>query len=330
MRTPSIRLLIPTLASILLFAAATAVAAPKPPKPGPGPTPTPTPVPSGGDHQSPTTPTNLRVTGATAYSVSFAWNPSTDNSGSFVYRICCGDNSSATVPAPASSYTFVGGVRPHNTYSFRMFAQDAAGNVSNYSNIVTVTTPADASPPTNPVITLNAVGPTHAALSWSASDEGGPLWFNVFKDGALYFQITRATSGNVVFLQYETTYTFTVQARDYSGKLSPISDAIVVTTLPRNTSDVTPPTTPIVNAHTPGDAEIDLSWTWGPATDDVTPRPLMRYDIFLNGVIDHSLVGYENAVLYGNLGAENTVEVVAVDEAGNRSAPATLVVDLRF
>ena len=323
MRTPSIRLSIPSLASIILFAAAL-VAAPKPPKPGP----TPTPGPSGGDKQAPTTPTNLRVTGATAYSVTFAWNPSTDNSGSFVYRICCGENSSATIPAPASSFTFVGGVRPNATYSFRMFAQDAAGNVSNYSNFVTVTTPADLSPPTNPVITFDAVGPTHAALSWSASDEGGPLWFNVFKDGVPYFQITRQTSGNVVFLQYETTYTFTVQARDYSGKLSPISDAIVVTTLPRNTSDVTPPTTPSLWAHTPGDAEIDL--TWGPATDDVTPRQLMRYDIFLNGVIDHSLVGFEWAVLYGTLGAENTVEVVAVDEAGNRSAPARLVVDLRF
>lgn len=101
-----------------------------------------------------------------------------------------------------------------------------------------------------------------------------------------------------------------------------------MTTLPRNTSDVMPPTTPSLWAHTPGDAEIDLSW--GPATDAVTPRQLMRYDIFLNGVIDHSLVGFEWAVVYGTLGADNTVEVVAVDEAGNRSAPATIVVDLRF
>ena len=323
---------IPTLVVTFLFAASLVAAAPKPsrPKPTPTPAPTPTPGPGGGDRQSPTTPTNLRVTGATAYNVSFAWSPSTDNSGSFVYRICCGENSEATIPAPASTFTFVGGVRPNRTYSFRMFAQDAAGNVSNYSNFVTVTTPADLSPPTNPVITLNAVGPTHAALSWSASDEGGPLWFNVFKDGAPYFQITRNTSGNVVFLQYETTYTFTVQARDYSGKLSPISDPVVATTLPRNTSDVNPPTTPALYGGNIGDGSGEIDVFWGPASDDVTPRPLMRYDIFLNGVIDHSLVGYESAVLYGNLGAENTVEVVAVDEAGNRSAPATLVVDLRF
>jgi chitodextrinase len=287
---------------------------------------------SGGkqDRQPPTTPTNLRVTGATAYNVSFAWNPSTDNSGSFVYRICCGENSSATIAAPASSFTFVGGVRPNRTYSFRMFAQDAAGNVSKYSNTVSVTTPADVTPPTNPVITLNAVGPTHAALAWSADDGGGPLWFTVFQDGAPYFQITRETSGNVVFLQYETTYTFTVQARDFSGKLSPISDPVVATTLPRNTADVNPPTTPALFGGNTGDGSAEIDLFWGPATDDVTPRPIMRYDIFLNGVIDHSLVGYERTVLYGTLGVENTVEVVAVDEAGNRSAPATLVVDLRF
>jgi chitodextrinase len=281
------------------------------------------------DRQAPTTPTNFRVTGATSYNVSFAWNPSTDNSGSFVYRICCGENSSATVPAPASSFTFVGGVRPNRTYSFRMFAVDAAGNVSKYSNTVSVTTPPDVTPPTNPVITLNDVGPTHASLSWSATDEGGPLWFTVFKDGAPYVQTVRETSGNVVFLQYETTYTFTVQARDYANQLSPISDAIVVTTLPRNTSDVTAPTTPGLWGGNPGDGSGEIDLFWGPATDDVTPRPLMRYDIFLNGVIDHSLVGYEKTVLYGTLGIENTVEVVAVDEAGNRSAPATLVVDLR-
>ena len=47
-----------TFALISLLAAATATAAPR-------------------DRISPTTPTNLRVTGATAYSVSLAWSPST-------------------------------------------------------------------------------------------------------------------------------------------------------------------------------------------------------------------------------------------------------------
>jgi hypothetical protein len=37
------------------------------------------------DRTPPPTPTNLRVTGMTPYSVSLAWTPSTDNSGSFTY-----------------------------------------------------------------------------------------------------------------------------------------------------------------------------------------------------------------------------------------------------
>jgi hypothetical protein len=53
------------------------------------------------DRTPPTTPRNLRVTGMTAYSVSLAWDPSTDNSGSFRYKICCANTSSETFPAPA-------------------------------------------------------------------------------------------------------------------------------------------------------------------------------------------------------------------------------------
>jgi len=318
-----------SLAVVALLAATTAAAAPKPPKPGP--TPTPTPGPSGGDHQAPTTPTDLRVTGATAYSVSFAWNPSTDNSGSFVYRICCGDNSSATVPAPASSYTFVGGVRPNSTYSFRMFAQDAAGNVSNYSNFVTVTTPADVTPPTQPVVTVTDVGATHVSLAYSSIEEG-PLWFTVTRDDTVIIHLSREASGTAYFLEPETTHTFRVQARDYSGKLSPVSDPIVATTTPRDTSDTTPPSKPPnfwgdVVDHSAG----EVNMFWNPSTDDVTPELLIRYDIYLNGVFDHATTGgWERAVVYAVLGAVNTLEVYAVDEAGNRSVPVTLTVDLRF
>lgn len=37
------------------------------------------------DRTPPTTPTHLRVTAVSPTSVSFAWDPSTDNSGSFFY-----------------------------------------------------------------------------------------------------------------------------------------------------------------------------------------------------------------------------------------------------
>jgi len=53
------------------------------------------------DRTPPTTPTNLQVTGMTPYSVALAWNPSTDNSGSVTYTICCANVSSETFPGPA-------------------------------------------------------------------------------------------------------------------------------------------------------------------------------------------------------------------------------------
>ena len=66
------------LGSMLAFAPSGASAAPKPKPP---------PTTIAGDKSTPTTPTDLRVTGVTRTSVSLAWNPSTDNSGTFSYVV---------------------------------------------------------------------------------------------------------------------------------------------------------------------------------------------------------------------------------------------------
>ena len=47
------------------------------------------------DKQKPTKPTNLHVTGTTAWSVSLAWNASTDNSGQVSYRVICSNGHAA-------------------------------------------------------------------------------------------------------------------------------------------------------------------------------------------------------------------------------------------
>jgi hypothetical protein len=39
------------------------------------------------DRKPPTKPTNLRVTSLTAHNVTLAWDPSTDDSGTFSYQI---------------------------------------------------------------------------------------------------------------------------------------------------------------------------------------------------------------------------------------------------
>jgi chitinase len=126
----------------------------------------------------------------------------------------------------------------------------------------------------------------------------------------------------------ETTYIFTVQARDFGGNVSALSDPVTVTTEARDSTDTTPPTTPgnlRTNGMQFGDGETWL--TWDQSTDAVTAQSLIEYRVFVNGTYDHSTVGRGNTVLYGNPFSQNTYTVIAVDESGNESTPATIVVD---
>src|SRR5688572_20423681 len=194
------------------------------------------------DRKPPTTPTDLRVTGLTPYTVSLAWNPSTDNSGSVTYQICCANVSSETFPGPASTRVYRAGLEPGRSFTLFIIARDAAGNYSKQSNTVTFTLPRDTTPPAKPTVTVTDVGPTHVSLAWSSVDDGPNLWFNVYLDGSPVRQGVRHTSGTFGPLELETSYTFTVQARDFSGNLSPLSDPVTVTTEARDTTDTVPPT----------------------------------------------------------------------------------------
>lgn len=277
------------------------------------------------DRKPPTTPTNLRVTGMTPYTVSLEWTPSTDNSGSVTYHICCANVSSETFPGPASSRVYRAGLEAGRSFTLRISARDAAGNYSGYSNSVTFTLPRDTTPPTKPNVTVTDVGPTHVSLAWSSVEDGPNVWFSVAMNGNTVLSGSRNTTGTFGPLQPETTYTFVVQARDFGGNNSPLSDPVTVTTEASDTNDTTPPTTPANftdNGMSFGDGETWLFWE--KSTDNVDPQSVIRYDVYVNGVFDHSLMGHNQTVVYGNAGVENTYQVVAVDSAGNQSAPATL------
>src|SRR5687767_1575610 len=82
------------------------------------------------DRTRPTTPTNLRSTAVTSTSVSLAWNPSTDNSGSFVYIVReLNSGQSRTVSQSQTTFTWTA-LQPNRTYRFVVFARDGAGNQS--------------------------------------------------------------------------------------------------------------------------------------------------------------------------------------------------------
>jgi chitodextrinase len=270
------------------------------------------------DRKPPTRPTNLRVTGVTAYSVSLAWTPSTDNVGVVRYVVCCSASGrSQDIPAPASSGAFTAGVEPNRTQTVRIYAVDAANNFSQPSGFVTATTSADTVPPTTPLVSVLGVGPTHVALTWSATDNGPNLWYHVRMNGT-QLPLTKNTTQIFPLLTPEATYTFTVQARDFVNNLSAPSTPVAATTPPPNPDDVTPPTTPTLGTGYISGCEVQLIWT--ESTDDFDPQFAIEYEIYLNGEhVDSTALRFTRTIVYANQNGVNTFAVAAVDSAGNRS-----------
>lgn len=281
------------------------------------------------DRKAPTAPTNLTITGRTAYSVSLSWGASTDNSGSFTYRVVNRTSGkSVVVPGNQTAHTFALSLSPTQTYSFLVHAVDAAGNWSKASNTVTATLPADTTAPAAPQVSLTDSGPTHLTIGWTAQDDDPTLSYFVTMNGSVFSSASSNTSITAALLPPETTFTFTVQARDSGGHWSPVSAPLTATTDPSDPNDTTPPTTPALIGYViDGACEVQLSWN--DSSDDVTPPEFIRYDIYDNGVyIDSTSLGYTQVFEYGIVNGSNTFAVIAVDEAGNSSAPATVTLEL--
>ena len=283
------------------------------------------------DRIPPTAPTDLVVTATTEHSVSLAWGPSTDNSGRFNYIICCA-GSTVTVSQTVTSHTLEG-LQSGKTYILRVYAKDAAGNLSPSSNSVTVTLPGELAAPTKPVVELLDVGPTHASLTWSSTDDGSTIWYSIYIDGQTVSTLNSKTgtftcadvfvSTGCVPLNQETTYTFTVRARDVDGNWSPFSEPLFVTTEAANPADHTPPTQPA--NITAEDIGGHVFLRWDPSTDDFAPQSFIRYDVYVNGELRAVVVGETIAEIEINPGV-STITIIAVDTADNESVPGMITV----
>ncbi len=69
---------------------------------------------------------------------------------------------------------------------------------------------------------------------------------------------------------------------------------------------------------------------WTQSTDNVDAQSEIRYDVYINAVLEPtaSVVGFGRTIFYVTADGAYTFEVVAVDAAGNVSAPATTSADL--
>ena len=281
------------------------------------------PALAAGDRKPPTKPTNLRATSLTPHRVTLAWDPSTDNSGTFTYRVFVSWGSTTSLPQTQTSYSL--SLVPANTYSFYVYAVDGSGNVSQRSNTLTVTTPPDTTPPSAPVVSLAGVNPTEVSLRWTAStDDGLHIRYQVFVNGSPSGVETLNGLAAVVHgLTPQTTYAITVQASDlYGGNLAAPSNTLTVTTPAVSATDTEPPSAP--GCCSGGDVGgLELNIFWGESFDNQTAQASIAYEVYLNGVLDHTTTG-DRAVVYVTQTGDNTIKLIAVDGAGNRSASSSM------
>jgi chitodextrinase len=280
--------------------------------------------------QSAAAPKNLRVTGVTDWTVALMWDAPKGKAPSS-YVVQCSNGHSMTVAGAQTSATFSSGFDYNRTYSFRVYAVSSSGAWSSASNMVTATLLSDTTPAAKPVVSSTGSGPTHVDLAWSYADNDPSPRFDIYVNGQLLYGQVAGTSKRVVFLTPSTAYTFRVRARDSAGNWSDLSEPLMVTTPAANANDDEPPTMP------PGfwggviDGATEAMVFWGNSLDNVTQPEHIRYYLYLNGQFDGATVDpYPHQfTMYLTLGVVNTIEVYAVDEAGNRSAPATMTIDLR-
>jgi hypothetical protein len=279
------------------------------------------------DRTPPTRPTNLRVTSTTSYQVSLAWNPSTDNSGTFSYRVVVSDGATYSVPQGQIAFTLF--VAPIGTYSVSVYAVDGSGNKSQRSNTVSATPPPDTTAPSAPVVSVVGVNPTEMSLEWTASTDDGPyLFYQVFVNGSPNVDAGQKRFAVVHGLAPETTYEITVKARDLYGppNVSAPSNVVTVTTPAISATDTEPPSSPRnLYGWDAGDGAREINLFWTESSDNQTPQASIAYEVYMNGVLDHTTSG-DRAILYANQGGENTFTVIAVDDAGNRSEPASITI----
>jgi len=280
--------------------------------------------------QSVAAPKNLRVTGVTDWTVSLTWDAPKGKALSS-YVVQCSNGHNMSVAGSQTTATFSSGFDYNRTYSFRVYAVSASGDWSSASNTVTATLLTDTTPPARPVVSSTDIGPTHVDLAWSYADVDPSPRFDIYVNGQLQYGQVAGTSKRMVFLRPSTSYTFRVRARDSAGNWSELSDPLAVTTTAADPNDHEAPTVPPNFWGDVIDGATEAMVFFGNSSDNVTSPEHIGYYLYLNGQFDGATVEpYPHQfTMYLTLGVVNTIAVYAVDEAGNRSAPATMTIDLR-
>jgi chitodextrinase len=157
-----------------------------------------------GDTVSPSAPTNLTATAASGTQINLSWTASTDNVGVTGYKVerCQGGGclSFAQIGAPTGTTFGDSGLLASTTYSYRVRATDAAGNLSGYSNTATATTPSS-------TVSVS-LSPKHAGVTTSQKQQFTAAVTDP-QNGGVSWSVDGVNGGNSTVGGVSTTGLFT-------------------------------------------------------------------------------------------------------------------------
>jgi chitodextrinase len=256
------------------------------------------------DTQRPTTPQTLTATNIGMTSFTLGWTASTDNVGVTGYEVYRNNARIATVAGNVTTYNATN-LLAGTAYTYYVIALDLAGNKSNGSATLSVTTAPDTSvqPPSAPSdLTVIDTTLTSISIQWTApaSQPNGLSGYVVLYNGNELPVSASTTQTTVSGLTSSTAYRFTVVAVSSTGVRSEESAPLNAST--DQYVDTTAPTRP-TNLIASQVSDRSATITWTASTDD---SAVYSYTIYLEGV------------------ELDTIEAFYLNEDGDTVYPSTL------
>ncbi len=221
-----------------------------------------------GDTEPPVAPEECSVSKVSYRTATLNWSPAADDSGILEYRIY--ENGILLAATASCDYT-VKDLLPGSTHIYQLQAVDMCGNTSEYRELI-VETRKDVTPPkaAGSFSCGSQLTATTVPLSWrAASDDDVLLHYNLYRDDALLCEVT-GTSYVDRTVEEGVTYTYSIEAEDWSGNVSA-----------RTSCTVTPlaPPDPVTGLKAVCDEGV-LTVSWDGNNRNVS---VYRLDIYMDG-----------------------------------------------
>ncbi len=220
---------------------------------------------------------------------------------------------------------------------FDLFGQGTDNNIYQKSR---TPAPPDTTPPAAPHLSLAFVSTDSVRLQWNIpSDDRGVASFRIYRNGALVAQPTNryGQTDTWVPAEKEKVNSYTIQAVDYAGNVSAMSNAVDV--------DLVSPSAPYLQIIGASSTQINLRWRKSTDNIGVTTYRVFRNDVGAIATIDaapsptqeywtynDTNVKKGNAYIYyikaydaqGNEARSNDPAAIAIDDTAAPSAPGGL------